>query len=155
MDREIQQEPFKFRPCGEYEVTLKQIIQVTHGYTEILQIDIVRDWWSEEDLPKGCKQIPSKLSENVFGTSPQREGHGGHGSLQSEEVKRILKYYGDCPCWNLVTRIHNTDWLGVVPVLEVHIRFSDIRASFIQERQDMQKEKARKSHRKGARNEKG
>ena len=149
MDREIQEEPFKFRPCREHEVTLKQIIKLTHGYTEILQIYIVRDWVSESDMPKGCKQIPNKLSENVFGTSPQRVVSGGHGSLQSEEVKRILKYYGGCPCWNLVTRIHDTDWIGVVPVLEVHIHFSDIRASFIQERQDMQKEKARKSHRKG------
>lgn len=148
MDREIQKEPFKFRPCGEDEVTLKQIIKVAHGYTEILQIDIVRDWVSESDMPKGCKQIPNKLSENVFGTSPQRVITGGHGNPRSEEVKRIIKYYGDCPCWNLVTRIHNTDWLGVVPVLEVHIHFSDIRASFIQERQDIQKEKARKSHRR-------
>ena len=134
-----QEKPFEFRPCGEYEVTIRDIIRVTHSYTEKLRISIVRDWVSEKDLPKGCKIIPKYLSENVFGTEFYE-----HGNPESEEVKRILKYYGDCPCWNLCSNTERLTWKGVVPVLEVHVHFRDLKQSFIQEKKDVMNAKRRK-----------
>lgn len=133
-DEEIQKEPFVFRPCGKYEITLRQLFDLVHASTEILQISIVSDYLASQDMPKGAKIIPNVLSNNVFGKAIYRTGN-----RDSEEAKRILKYYGDCPCWNLVSRIHSTCGIGVVPVLEVHVHFRDIRASFIQERKDIQK----------------
>ena len=63
---------------------------------------------------------------------------------ESEEVKRILKYYGDCPCWNLCSNTKRLTWKGVVPVLEVHVNFRDLKQSFIQERKDIMNAKRRK-----------
>lgn len=140
-DKEIQKEPFVFRPCKKYEITLRQLFDLVHGWTEILQIDVVSDCYASQDMPKGAKIIPDVLSRDVFGRAINRMGNRDSG-----EAKRILKYYGDCPCWNLVSRIHSTCGISVVPVLEVHVHFRDIRASFIQERKDIQK--ANKERRK-------
>lgn len=140
-DEEIQKEPFVFRPCEKYEITLRQLFELVHSYTEILQISIVSDFYSLQDMPKGAKIIPDVLSNNVFGRTINRTGY-----RDSEEAKRILKYYGDCPCWNLVSNIRLTCEGCAVPVLEAHVHFRDIRASFIQERKDIQK--ANKERRK-------
>lgn len=143
-DKPIQMRPFVFRKCEDYEIKLRDVISVTHSYTELLQVKVVdNDWNARKDLPTGCKRVPEYLSNNVFKTMPQRvQGmNSGHGHPNSDEVKRLLKYYGDCPCWNLCTRIQNTDWLGVVPVLIVHVSFRDIRASYIQEKMDIREGK--------------
>lgn len=141
-DRCIQTEPFVFRPCWDSEITLRQLIGVTHAYTSILMIVVVSDFASTQDMPKGCRTIPQYLSKNVFGTGMGRQPMGTeHGNPTSDEVERILKYYGDCPCWNLTARPQYTDWIGVVPVLAVHVHFRDIRASYIAERNDIRRAK--------------
>ena len=129
----VQKDPFIFRPCKKNEITLRQLINTCHYSTEILSIYIVQDYICTKDMPKGCKKIPQYLSQNVFMTNL-----GSFGSLKNDEVERILKYYGDCPCWNLVARFESYH-TGILPVLETHVYFRDIKASFIQEHKERRK----------------
>ena len=87
-------------------------------------------------MPAGCKRIPEFLSDNVFGICD----HNGIMIRESKnaDVERILKYYGDCPCYNLVTHYKTFGKLAI-PVIIVHIHFSDIVESFIQEKKDQRR----------------
>lgn len=136
MDYFIQTNPNEFRPCGEHEITIRQLISFVHCYTEILKIYIVRDYSSCKDLPKGCKNIPRLLSDNVYQT-----GYYTHGDPKCKEVERLLKYYGDCPCWNLAAEIVPVNYKFNTPIIVAHVQFRDLKAAYIQERKDIMKER--------------
>ena len=123
------------------------MLRFTHCSTERLDICIVTgSVLATKDISKNI--IPRYLETDVFSDH-------GYNWESNEKVLRILKYYGDCPCWNLVSKLRGSE-KGVVPCLEVHIHFRDIKASFMQEREDIKKmkEKERRQRRKERANEK-
>ena len=132
----IQEYPNVFRDCHESEITLKKLIRLVHGSTEELDISIVRGSYKATEGVNE-RTIPNYLVEDVF-------DEYGFDFDNNPKIQRILKYYGDCPCWNMVAKWKNTyTGKGLYPCLEVHIHFRDIRAAWIQEQEDIKKEKAR------------
>ena len=134
----IQEIPNIFRDCNESEITLKKLIRLVHNSTEDLDIRIVSGGRATDGISP--RIIPDYLETDVYGDYKYCE--------ENPKVQRILRYYGGCPCWNLVAKLKR-DGKGVYPCLEVHIHFRDIRASWLQEREDKKKEKSRKYRHKG------
>lgn len=113
------------------DFTIKQFLNSIHRYTERVDIVIVNDLYGAGNK---YRRVPETLSEDVFKGNDYGE----------KEEKRLLKYYGDVPVWNVCARIvnvcdcHNFRHNGMpyVPAIIGHVHFSDIKDGWEKEKTD-------------------
>ena len=142
-------EEWREKPC---KIPLWQLMASCHYFTERLRIEvIIGDAWRDEKDAGGRRTLYDfTLTEDAFAdyksSGPVKEG---------KEIKRLLHYYADAPCWNITTDfkiIH--DWQmvdgyrgrdAVTPIIVARVHYRDIREGYLREREDIRREKRRKS----------
>lgn len=135
------------RKCKEYEITVEMLLNLVHTYTTRIIISVVMgDAW--RSFPETKRMHDFKLTNDRFGYISKARTAKDHEESEKER-DRLLKYYGDCPVWNLTTSL-SYDWQNstYVPAIEVHCHYRDIRDGWLAERAEIKREKQREYYRK-------
>lgn len=132
---------------GEYEITIEKLFNVVHSYTDPIRIKVIMgDAWLT------CEETKRMRDFELI--------HCYRGEHTCEEDKRtyerIMKYYKDCPVWNLTVWIDReyssprgrTLSMGI----EARCHYKDIREGWLAEKNDIRREK-RREYRKRAKEE--
>lgn len=123
------------RKCTENEITVKTLLNVVHTYTTRVKIHVVMgDAWLE--CPEAKRMKDFELTNDQYGYI------SGYSDEAKIEKERLLKYYGDCPVWNLSTFL-SYDWQkhSYVSGIYAHCCYRDIRNGYLVEKQDIQERK--------------
>lgn len=136
------------KPCT---IQLWQLMRCVHIYTERLRIDVVIGdaWLEEKNEGKRRRLHDFVLTEDAF-----IDYKHGVPYDSSKEIERLLRYYADAPCLNVVANFKTIQsWQmkdgfrgrdAVTPIIVARVHYRDIREGYLREREDIRKEKNRK-----------
>ncbi len=119
----------------EYSITIEKLMKVVHNYTDPIRIKVIMaDAWMTCDEAKHMRDFELV---NCF--------RGGYEDKTTEE--RLLKYYKDCPVWNLTVWIDGEYTTSRGRTLscgiEARCHYKDIREGWLAEQADIRREKQR------------
>lgn len=118
-------------------ITVEELISVVHRYTDPIRITVVmEDAWLNYPEAKGMRNF-----ELV---------HCFRGDTQEEE--RLLKYYKNCPVWNLTVRgdgfFYSDKGKQLLFGIEARCYYKDIREGYLAEKADLKKARQREYRKK-------
>ena len=126
------------RTCNEYEITIEQLMNVVHNYTDPIRIRVIMgDAWLTCDEARHMRDF--YLTEHYSYTD-------------REEEKRLLKYYKDVPVWNLTVwmdcDLYSKEGRAIYTGIEAHCHYRDIREGYLAEQADKKREKRREYYKR-------
>ena len=120
----------------DYSITVEKLLKVVHRHTTIVKIKCIGAFeFREQD----------KVRHDFFLTEDS-------GKNEKElETQRLLKYYGNVPVWNLHIEhegVRTEHGYGIRPCLIANCHYSDARAGYLKEKQDVKKAKQKEYRQK-------
>lgn len=118
-------------------ITVEELISVVHKYTDPIRITVVmEDAWLTYPEAKRMRNF-----ELV---------HCFSGDMQEEE--RLLKYYKNCPVWNLTVWgdgfFYSDNGKQLLFGIEARCYYKDIREGYLAEKADLEKARQREYRKK-------
>lgn len=128
---------------GEDEVSVEKLMHIVHSYTDPIRICVVMgDAWLTCDEAKHMHDF-----ELVH-------CYRGHDCSEEDErtYNRLMKYYKDCPVWNLTVWCDgaycSTRGRQFLFGIEARCYYKDIREGYLKEQADIRREKRREYRRR-------
>ena len=121
---------------SKYQITIEKLINVVHCYTDPIRIYVVMgDAWLTCDEAKHMRDfVLVKCLRDKYGDA-------------NKDVERLLKYYKDCPVWNLTVWCDgpytSKNGRAFYTGIEAKCHYKDIREGYLAEKADIQREKRR------------
>ena len=126
------------RACNEHEITIEQLINVVHNYTDPIRIRVIMGnaWLTCEE---------ARHMQDFYLTER-------YSYTDVAEEKRLLKYYKDVPVWNLAVwmdcNLYSKEGRAIYTGIEAHCHYKDIREGYLAEQADKKREKRREYYKR-------
>ena len=129
---------------SKYDISIEKLMNVVHSHTDPIRIQVVMgDAWMTCEEAKKMKDFT--LVECFRGDNWDEE--------DKKTGERLLKYYKDCPVWNLtvwvdIEMVNSTyhpsrKGHGMLMGIEARCHYKDIRNGWLAEQADIKREKQR------------
>lgn len=120
------------------DLTIENLLSVVHSYTDPIRIKvIIGDAWITCD--------EAKHMSNFYLTKCYR-------NVDRDETERLLKYYKDCPVWNLVVWVDgpssSPNGRQFVCGIEAHCHYKYIREGWLAEMSDRRRARRREYYKR-------
>lgn len=127
---------------GYYEITVEKLLAVVHTYTDPIRIHVVMgDAWLT------CEEAKYMRDFNLV-----KCYRNSGDDEDTKEKERLLRYYKDCPVWNLVVwadgPYSSPRGRQFLCGIEAHCHYKDIREGWLAEREDIKRAKRREYYKR-------
>lgn len=121
------------RTCNEHEITIEQLMNVVHNYTDPIRIMVVMGnaWLTCEE---------AKHMRNFYLTER-------YSDTDVAEGERLLKYYKDVPVW-MDCDVYSKEGRAIYTGIEAHCHYKDIREGYLAEQAEKKREKRREYYKR-------
>ncbi len=127
---------------GYYEITIEKLLAVVHSYTDPIRIHVVMG-----NARFTCEE--AKNMRDFYLTKCYRDSWE---DKEKKEKERLLKYYKDCPVWNLTVwtdgPYSSASGRQFFCGIEAQCHYKDIREGWLAERNDIKREKRREYYKR-------